>query len=106
MFVYCASDGQVLKFGSSFHPHRRLNELRRTSGRDLELLCIWPLGRIPRSSAYIAEGHVLDALGRRRSWDGSNEWFRLPLPNALATANAAIHEVLTWWRLRTFRRTA
>lgn len=97
-FIYCASDGERVKVGSSQSPERRRTQLQRQRPRPVVLHRVWPLGAMSRSRALIVEGHVHSALGRR-GWTGT-EWYDRPLDDVLERTPEAISEILTWWGLR------
>lgn len=95
-FIYCATDGQVAKLGSSRDPDARLIALRKSTGRDLGLAHTWCLGRMTGSSALVMERHVHGALGHTRRSD--TEWYTTPVAEIVPVATAAISWLLGIWR--------
>jgi hypothetical protein len=101
-FIYCATDcdGHV-KVGSSSQPEKRLYHLRRTSGRDLWLARVWPLGVWTRSSGLVMERAIHSALGSRGRY---SEWYQRPIDEVIATANDVIDYLLPIWQADGRRR--
>ncbi len=78
-YLYIVGDGGLtLKIGRSRHPAKRQHELRRLSGRKLELLLL-----IETSRAKEVEGVVHHKLSRSRM---AGEWFECSLEEARSVA--------------------
>lgn len=98
VFIYCLSDGDVVKVGSSYNPSARLAALRQQTGRPLVMARAWNLGRRPRGVGFIVEGHAHAALGRH-GWCG-HEWYSIPLADALSRIDASIEYMRRLWAVR------
>jgi hypothetical protein len=97
-FIYCATDGERTKIGSSIDPWKRAKQLCSLMKRDVWIVHIWPLGCRPRGHGFCMEGAVHEQLGRR-GWTGK-EWYDRPADEVVDISSKCISDLLKSWRRR------
>lgn len=98
-FLYCATDGEHVKVGSTHNVAGRMSMLKAETGRRIALIRTWPLGVLPSRLAWHVEQDAHSTIGPQHRAPGrGREWYDHPIDEVIASVSAAIgrFEVRVW----------